>query len=243
MLQRDQLRAAYAFDERSTPRVRMNFVASIDGAVTVDGHSGGLGGESDRALMQVLRALSDVVLVGAGTVLAEGYGGVRLRHVDASWRESRGLSAQPRLAVVSRELSIAAEHPFFADAAVRPLVITCAAAPAEQLAALAGVAEVLVCGDESVDLAAMLAALAARGLPQVLCEGGPHVFGALAAAGLVDEVCLTLSPTLIGGDAGRIVRGAPEMAREMRLVHAISDDEGFVFLRYAAARPASDPDS
>ena len=76
-----------------------------------------------------------------------------------------------------------------------------------------------------------------------MCEGGPHVFGALAAAGLVDEVCLTLSPMLIGGDAGRIVRGAPEMAREMRLVHAISDDEGFVFLRYAAARPASDPDS
>ncbi|MCB1298243.1 MAG: pyrimidine reductase family protein [Microthrixaceae bacterium] len=236
MQDRDELRAAYALPDREISRVRMNFVSSLDGAVTLGGLSGALGGEGDRRLMQVLRSMCDVVLVAAGTVRAEGYGGLRLETVDASWRESQGLPAQPRLAMVSRSLDVGVEHPFFTEATTRPIVVTCAAAPAQRRAALAAVADVLVCGDDAVDLAEALAQLAELGLTQVLCEGGPHLFGELAEAELVDEVCLTLSPLLVGGSAPRIVQGAPERGRELRLVHALSDEDGFVFLRYRAAR-------
>ena len=92
----------------------------------------------------------------------------------------------------------------------------------------------LECGEESVDLHAMLTGFAARGWTRVLCEGGPHLFGDLLEAGLVDEVCITLAPRFVGGSAGRIARGAPEIDRRFTLAHAITDDEGFVLLRYTA---------
>lgn len=231
---RNGLLESYALADRATPRVRMNFVMSLDGAVTLGGRSGGLGDENDRTAMQVLRTLADVVLVGAGTVRAEGYGGVRLGDADAAWRESRGLPPQPRIGVVSSRLALAPSHPFFAEATERPIVVTHAAAPPSRIEALAEVAEVLICGDDEVDPGRMLEALAAAGLPQVLCEGGPHLFGSLIEADLVDELCLSLSPLLVAGDAGRIVRGAPELERRMRLVHAIPADD-LLLLRYARA--------
>ena len=112
--------------------------------------------------------------------------------------------------------------------------MTSGAAPLARRRALAAVADVIECGEETVDLPAMLAAFAARGWTQVLCEGGPHLFGDLLDAGLVDEVCLTLAPRFVGGSAGRIARGAPEADRRFTLAHAITDDEGFVLLRYTA---------
>jgi riboflavin biosynthesis pyrimidine reductase len=231
----DDLLAAYAIEDRSVPRVRMNFVASADGAATMEGRSGGLGGPTDRTAMEVLRALSDVVLVGAGTVRAEGYGGVRVGDRLATWRQENGLPRQPRLATVSRDLALAPEHPFFAEAVTTPLVITCADVPSERRDRLDAVADVIACGDALVDLSSALDELAGRGLRQVLCEGGPHLFGSLLEARLVDEVCLTMSPVLAGGDAGRIVRGATEHAHPLRLGHALADDEGFLLLRYAVA--------
>jgi riboflavin-specific deaminase-like protein len=229
---RDELLEAYAVAERATPRVRMNFVMSLDGAVTLEGRSGGLGDESDRLAMQVLRSLADVVLVGAGTVRVEGYGGLRVDEADAAWRRARGLDPQPRVAVVSSRLDLSPGHPFFARAAVRPIVVTRSSAPTDRRAALAEVADVLVCGDDAVDLQAMIEALGGLGLPQVLCEGGPHLFGSLIEADLVDELCLSLSPMLVAGGAGRIVRGAPEVQRRMRLVHAIPAGD-LLLLRYA----------
>lgn len=230
----DELRAAYALPDRATPRVRMNFVESADGAATLDGRSGALGGETDRTLMRILRAMCDVVLVGAGTVRAEGYGGVGVDGEDAARRRSAGLSGQPRLAVVSGSLALEPRHPFFADAVTRPLVVTCAASPAQRRAALDDVADVLVCGGDAVDLPEAIARLAERGMTQVLCEGGPHLFGALLEAGLVAEVCVTIAPRIVGGDAPRISRGAPEADRRFALSSALTDDDGFVFLRYAA---------
>jgi riboflavin biosynthesis pyrimidine reductase len=232
---RKELLEAYAIADRGVPAVRMNFVMSLDGAVTIEGRSGGLGDEHDRLAMRVLRTLADVVLVGAGTVRVEGYGGLQVDEADAAWRRAHGLASQPRVAVVSSRLDLGPEHPFFARAVERPIVVTHAAAPSDRRAALAEVADVLVCGDEAVDLAAMLAALAAEGLPQVLCEGGPHLFGALIEADLVGELCLSLSPTLVAGDAGRIARGAPEVEQSMRLVHAIPAGD-LLLLRYARSR-------
>lgn len=216
MITDDELRDAYAIDERVTSRVRMNFVSSADGAVTLGGRSGALGGDTDRRLMQVLRELTDVVLIGAGTVRAEGYARVR-----------------PRLAVVSARLALSPVDEVFAEATTRPLVITSAAAPAGRREALDAVAEVLVCGQTSVDLALAMRELAARGMPQILCEGGPHLFGSLLDADVVDELCLTVSPRLVGGVAGRIAQGAAEADRPFGLRTVLHDDEGYVFLRYA----------
>lgn len=231
---RDDLFAAYALTDRRTTRVRMNFVQSADGAATLDGRSGPLGGDTDRAVMRVLRAMADVVVVGAGTVRVEEYGGLGGGEQDAAWRRAHGLSDAPRPVVVSRSLRLDPAQPFFAKAQARPFVVTCAASPAEQRNALADVADVLVCGDEGVDLGDALGALADRGLTQVLCEGGPHLFGKLLDAGLVDEVCVTVAPRFVGGLAGRIAQGADEQDRRFRLAGSFTDDEGFVFLRYAA---------
>ncbi|WP_448005600.1 pyrimidine reductase family protein [Agromyces bauzanensis] len=231
---RDELLEAYAIGDRATPRVRMNFVMSLDGAVTLEGRSGGLGDETDRLAMGVLRTLADVVLLGAGTVRVEGYGGVRVDETAAAWRRAHGLPSQPRVAVVSSRLDLGPEHAFFAEATERPIVVTHESAPADRRAALAEVADVFAYGSEALDARAMLRALAEAGMPQVLCEGGPHLFGALIEEDLVDELCLSLSPTLVGGDAGRMVRGASEAERRMRLVHAIPAGD-LLLLRYARA--------
>jgi riboflavin biosynthesis pyrimidine reductase len=213
----------------------MNFVESADGATALDGRSGPLGGETDRTAMQVLRTMADVVLVGAGTVRVEGYGGVAVSERDSRWRVEHGLTSQPELAIVSGALGLEPADAVFSRAAGRPVVVTSAGAPQSRRTALQPVADVMVCGDgPAVDLGAMLAAFAVRGWTQVLCEGGPHLFGALLDADLVDEVCLTLAPRFAGGAAGRIVQGAAERDRRFALAHALTDDEGFVLLRYLA---------
>ncbi|GAA1966626.1 pyrimidine reductase family protein [Microbacterium deminutum] len=235
---RQELYAAYELPDRSRSRVRMNFVESADGAATLEGRSGPLGGEGDRDLMQVLRAMADVVVVGAGTVRAEGYSSVDVAGADAGWRRTKGVEPQPAFAVVSRALNLEPDAPVFAEADRPPVVVTCAGAPTAARTALEAVAEVMVCGDgDTVDLGAMLAGFAERGWTQVLCEGGPHLFGTLLDGGLVDEVCLTIAPRFVGGSAGRIARGAPESDRRFALAHALTDDEGFVFLRYVTPSP------
>ena len=192
-------------------------------------------GATDRALMQVLRAMADVVVVGAGTVRAEGYGGLRVDADDVEWRRSRGLADQPALAVVSGGLHLDPGDPVFAEAVRRPVLVTTDAAADARGALFASVATVLPCGPDAVDLGAMLDAFASRGLTQVLCEGGPHLFGTFVEADVVDELCLSLSPLLVAGHAGRIAVSAHEHARAMRLVHALLAGE-LLLLRYARAR-------
>jgi len=211
----------------------MNFVSSADGAVALHGRSGTLGGRTDRALMEVLRGMADVIVVGAGTVRVEGYGAVTPTAEDAAWRREQGLPAAPRLAVVSGELNLSPDDAVFAEAAGRPLVVTRASSPADRRAELAQVADVVVCGDATVDLTQMVAHFTDQGMPQILSEGGPHLFGSLLDADLVDEVCLTVAPRLVGGGAGRIVQGATEGDRGYSLRSILHDDDGFVFLRYA----------
>ena len=121
---RDELFAAYALGDRSATWVRMNFVESADGATTLEGRSGPLGGETDRSAMQVMRTMADVVLVGAGTVRVEGYAGVAVSEPDSRWRVDQGLSPQPQLAVVSGGLRLAPGDPVFAAADAPPLVVT-----------------------------------------------------------------------------------------------------------------------
>ncbi|MEU4198176.1 pyrimidine reductase family protein [Kribbella sp. NPDC026611] len=232
-LTEDELIAAYTVPDRSTTWLRANFVTSLDGAVTLEGLSGGLSSKDDQNMLGRLRMLADVVLVGAGTLRAEGYGGLRLGAKRRTWRADQGWPENPTLAVVSARLELAADSPVFTNAPVRAVVITCEAAPADQRKALSEVADVLICGDDAVDLPAAVAALTARGLPQILCEGGPHLLGSLTTANLVDELCLTVSPLLAGPGARRITDGlsSPE-ARPLALHHILSTDEGFLFLRH-----------
>jgi len=238
MLDREDVIDRYRVADRAVPRLRLNFITSLDGAATRDGLSGGLGNADDKLVFDTLRLLSDVLVVGAGTVRAEGYGGIRLPPADAAWRVDNGLAAQPPVAIVSARLDIDPAHPAFTDAVTRPLVVTHAGSPADRRAALAEVADVLVCGEETVDLRLMLTTLAAHGHTQVLCEGGPHLFGALIEADCVDELCLTLSPLLEGGSAGRIARGGAQAGREMTLLHVLPAGD-MLFLRYARRAPLS----
>ncbi|MFE5407764.1 pyrimidine reductase family protein [Microbacterium sp. NPDC056569] len=231
---RAELFDVYALHGRDGLRVRMNFVSSADGAVTLDGRSGALGGDTDRTLMQVLRTMADVIVVGAGTVRAEGYGGLRVDPDDVEWRRARGLDDQPGIAVVSGGLHLDPTAAFIIDAVRTPVIVTTDAAAAADAGRFDSVATVMACGEDDVDLAAMLDAFARRGWTQVLCEGGPHLFGALLEADLVDEVCLTLAPRFVGGETGRIVQGVAESDRRFSLDSVVTDDEGFAFLRYVA---------
>lgn len=217
------------------PTLRVNFVASIDGAATVDGKSAGLGGPGDKLIFDTLRMVCDALVVAAGTVRAENYDALRLTAPAREWRVAHGLPEFPLMVVVSGTLDLDPEQLIFSDAPVRPLVFTHAGAPAGRRAALAEVAEIVTVGEASVDLAAAVRELHARGATQVLCEGGPHLFGALIAADLVDEVCLTVSPRLAGGGAGRIAAGPAAPPREMSLAGILAD-EAMLFLRYARRR-------
>jgi len=213
---------AEAYAAPAGRHLRVNFAASADGAVTVDGRSRGLSSDADRAVFHLLRDMCDVVLVGAGTARTENYGGAR-----------QGPRGTPPIAVVSRSLRFDPASRLFTDTAVQPIVLTCAAAPDDRRLALAGIADVVVAGDDDVDLAAALDELADRGLVHVLCEGGPHLFGALLAAGLVDELCLTIAPLLAGGTAGRIVDGLSAQLVTPMVLGQVLVEDGHLFLRYS----------
>jgi riboflavin biosynthesis pyrimidine reductase len=209
--------------------LRVNFIASLDGAATVDGLSAGLQGPGDKEVFDSLRMVCDALVVAAGTVRAENYDALRLTAPARRWRRDHGLPEFPLMVVVSGSLDLDPEQLIFSDAPVRPIVLTHRAAPA---ARLSGVADVIAVGDDEVDLAAGVEALHARGATQLLCEGGPGLFGALVAADLVTELCLTVSPLLVGGGPGRIATGAAGEARRMSLRHLLTHQD-LLFLRYA----------
>lgn len=237
------LAALVADDPRPLPRDRpwvlANMIASADGAIAVAGRSGGLAGPGDKALFSALRGVADVVLVGAGTVRAEGYGPPRPSDGTRRARRARGQAEAPRVAIVTRSLALDLQAPLFTEAETPPLVITCAAADADRKAATEPAAELVVAGRDQVDLGAALAELRQRGVEVVTCEGGPHLNGDLIAANLVDEWNLTVSPLLVGGEAGRASRGGePEAAVDLRLARILADEE-FVMVRWVRATEAT----
>jgi len=216
--------------------LRANMVTSADGAGFLDGRSAGLSSPADRRLFGLLRVLADVVVVGAGTARTEQYKPARRRPELAGLRAAgvgRDRPPAPPIALVSRQLDLDLASPLFTAAQpdARTIVITCAASPDDARAAAARVADVIVAGDLTVDLAAALAALRDRGLGRVLCEGGPHLLGQIATDGLLDELCLTVSPMLAGPGPTRVIAGAPFPARPMTLAHVLEED-GFLFCRY-----------
>ncbi|MGN6326279.1 pyrimidine reductase family protein [Pseudolysinimonas sp.] len=224
--------AAYAPPASAPSWLRMNFVTSLDGAGTRDGRSGGLGGDADRRVFELLRRWADVVLVGAGTVRSEGYGGMRVDDDAAAWRTAHGFAAQPVLALVSARLDLDPASDVFATAPVRPIVYTVAGADPARREALAAVADVVAVGAADLDPAAVRADLVGRGLRRIHSEGGPGVFGSFLAAGVVDELCLTLAPTLEAGDAERIARSDRPAPTGMRLEGILRSADDELLLRY-----------
>ena len=199
------------------PWVLMCMIASADGATSVDGRSGPLGGGGDRSVFATLRDLADVVLVGAGTARDERYGPPR--------RE--GL----RIAIVTRSLRLDWDGALMRSG--RAIVVT-----SETAGPVPDGMPVVRAGDDDVDLALAVQHLGALGAGVVMAEGGPSLNGALVAAGLVDELCLTVSPHLVAGTSARVAHGAVSALTRVALAHVLEED-GWLFLRYVAQASGS----
>jgi len=227
----------YAADARPAPSdrpwVMLGMIQSADGAAVVDGRSGGLGGEGDRQVFRAVRGVADAILVGAVTARAERYGAVQCTEEIQAARLERGQRAQPRLAIVSGSLDLPADLPLF-DGPDKPMVVTDGSAPAGMRSVMARRAEIITAGDGRLDFDTALRALRKRGVEVLLCEGGPTLNGLLLRNGLVDELCVSLSPLLVGGPAPRIIHGHEPHQLGLEL-HRVLEHEGMLFLRYARA--------
>lgn len=189
-----RLRELYAAPEPVW--LRANMVTTLDGAATGDdGRSGSINNKADKRIFDLLRSMADAVMVGAGTARAEGY-----RPTDRP------------LVVVSRSGRLPEA---LLDAEPGALLLATCQAAEEQGTDLDGVRrhlgteQVLVLGRHRVDLAALKSRLAERGLRHVLCEGGPHLLRDLLDQGVLDELCATVVPRLVGGQHPRITDGPP----------------------------------
>ena len=213
------------------PWVMVNFVTSVDGATTIDGASTRLGDDEDTAVFQALRAVPDVILVGASTVIVEDYRPVTLDEDRRRWRTEQGMSPVPKLAIVSGTMSLDVDQRVFSDSDYKPLVITGPNANPGRLALLGDAADVAILLEMTPP--AILERLAPAKV--VLLEGGPTLTGQFALAGLIDELNLTVSPALVGGDSNRLVGEAslkPPVG--MRLDRVVAGEE-MLFLRYLKA--------
>jgi riboflavin biosynthesis pyrimidine reductase len=205
-------RDAYTVDRPRPPGrpwIELCMVASLDGTTVVDERSFALSSPADTEVLLTLRSLADMILVGAGTVRTEQYGPPR--------------KAGQRVAVVSRTGDVDTSSPLFASGAGF-LVLPEDAPPTTVESVRAGV------GD--VDL---IAALAQLDVDVIQAEGGPRLNAALFDADVIDELNLTFSPQLAGGDGPRVVTGAASLSRRMDLAHVLEDD-GFLFTRYTRRR-------
>lgn len=228
----------------SRPWLRVNFAASADGAVTgADGKSHSVSGTADKLVFGLLRATCDAVIVGAGTARAEDYGPVIIRDSMEQLRAAQDRTKPPALVVVTRTANLDPGSRMFTNAHVPTIVITSESAPTSARAALSEVADVVLCGEDTVDLAIMMTRLAERGFARLLCEGGPHLFADLLTARLVDDLCLTISPVLVGAnitdgaglahDPGRIVAGASILGKPVPLTLASAlESRGTLLARY-----------
>lgn len=233
---------AFVWPEGERPWVRAVMVATADGAArSPEGLSGGISSAGDRLVFATIRGLSDVILVGAQTVRSENYGPVRPRPALAGRREELGMAPAARLAIVTGSGDLDPGAAVFAESAARPLLLVPDSLPRERREALQPVADIVTVGTDRVDLGTAVAELGRLGLNRIACEGGPSLLGQLAAAALMDELCLTVTPLLSGGSYGsdpvpRILDSAvlPDAPRPMRL-NLIIEDAGTLFLRYTTA--------
>lgn len=236
----DDLRDVYAYPEYpAVPWVRANFISSLDGVSAVDDSSTGLGNASDRRIFGLLRELSDVILVGAQTVRAEDYGGVRTSERKRERREQAGLSAVPPIAVVTASCDLEPASRLFTDTSVPPIIFTSHQAPFDNRARLvAAGAQVMEITDSKLTPEHILSTLAAMNLNRVLCEGGPSLFGQFVEDDLIDDLCLTIRPLLVGGRGARISKSPNASLHAMGCASIILDEDGTLLTRWIRTESA-----
>ena len=195
------------------PWVGICMISGLDGSTAVGGVSGGLGNDNDRVVFGVLRATADVILVGARTAAEESY-------------KPTSKPGQ-RIGVVTGSGQVDTSTDLFTSGCGF-LVL-----PENGPKTPPGI-DAVRAGVGVVDLATALRRLTDL-VPTarfVQAEGGPRLNGALVDAGCVDELDLTIAPVLVGGDSGRIVAGAGESLRSLRLAHVLTDPDGYLFTRW-----------
>ncbi|WP_406863709.1 pyrimidine reductase family protein [Streptomyces sp. HUAS MG47] len=234
----DELADAYAYPEEADGPdgvwLRANMVSSLDGAAQHDGRSQPLSSDTDMRIFGTLRALADVVVVGAETVRQEQYRPARAREVFAARRAAAGQAPAPVIAIVSSSLDLDFSLPLFTSPLVPTLLLAGEAAPPDRVAAAerAG-AQVVTAGDGTrVDPERAKRELAARGLRRQLTEGGPRLLGQFVASDALDELCLSVSPTMTAGSAQRIT-GGPSVTVPARFsLASVLEEAGFLYTRY-----------
>ncbi|MCI3271689.1 pyrimidine reductase family protein [Streptomyces cylindrosporus] len=234
-----ELAAAYAYPEptaggRPVPWLRGNMVSTLDGAAQHDGKSQPISNATDMRIFGTLRALADVVIVGAETVRQEGYRPARARAEFQPAREAAGQAQAPAIAVVTASLDLDFALPLFTSPVVPTLILTGAAAAPDRLAAAEkSGARVVIAGDGmGVDPVRAVQALGELGHTRLLTEGGPRLLGQMVAAGVLDELCLTVAPMLTAGDAQRIAGGPSVPVPQRFALVSLLEEEGFLFSRY-----------
>ncbi|MGP4016856.1 dihydrofolate reductase family protein [Saccharopolyspora sp. 5N708] len=234
-----QLERLYTYPDKRR-WLAVNYVSSADGAVEVGGRARQLSNPPDQKVLKLGSDLADILLVGATTAMVEEFRGA---HPDESTLERRrrhGLRDILPTAVVTTGRSLPADAPVITEAATPTIVITCTAAPVKkQKTWEAAGAELLIVGEDTVDLAAAIEALTDRGLRWIDCEGGPHLFGGLLAAGVVDELRLTISPLLVSGMHERIATGIALEPIDLELASVLAEDDAML-IRYLVRKRLRD---
>jgi len=215
------------------PWLLVNMVESIDGAIEVEGRSGGLGSPPDKAMFHALRELPDVIVAGAGTVRAENYGPVQLSDAAKARRVTRGQQPLPRLAVVTASARLDPTSRLFSDPTQRPIVITSENAPENAIDELRDKADIVHAGATNVALPDAFRQLRQLGVRTMLCEGGPTLDDQLLSHDLVDEWCQTIAPILTGGDAARGAHGPSTGVAFALKLSRVLYEENVLLLRYA----------
>jgi riboflavin-specific deaminase-like protein len=213
---------------RERPYLVLNMVSSLDGRATIDWRTKGLSTELDRQLFHHLRTQADAVMVGAGTVRIERYGRMTKSEELREKRESEGLAPDPLAVVVSGRLDLPADLPLLNEPEQRVLIAT--GSDAE----LPGLGEQVEYARVCDDLPVLMARLREdHGVRSILCEGGPTLNSHLLAAGLVDELFLTLNPKLAGGAAALTIVAGRELVEpaELELI-SVAEGGGDLFTRW-----------
>lgn len=233
----------------SMRQVRAIAISTLTGSAAMDGNTQAMGNATDSELFQSARRWSDVVVVGAGTVRDENYGGVLVSADQQAERTARGQSPIPRIAVLSRTFALNPAMRFFTEATAPPLILAPhsaiedpSLAPLRESLEQAG-AEILDCADGSA--AAIVETLHRNGFNRIDCEGGPLIFGEMFAADLIDVLHLTIEP-LLTSHLERPLLDLPEDAghftRRLELSHVAATADGTVFLRYQRRSQPADPE-
>jgi riboflavin-specific deaminase-like protein len=231
-----ELASGLGFGERAPahrPYLALNMVSSLDGRATIDWRTKGLSTELDRQLFHHLRTQADAILVGAGTVRTERYGRMTKSRELREKRAREGLPAEPLAVVVSGRLDLPTDLPLLNEPEQRVLIATGSEASLPNLGEQVEYARV---GD---DLPLLMARLREdRGVRSILCEGGPTLNSHLLAAGLVDELFLTLNPKLAGGAAALTIVAGRELVEpaELELV-SVAEGGGDLFTRWRVQKP------